>query len=288
MALHLLADQVIAKAQDSLTKRVQRLKENGIVPSLKVILVGNHAPSLIYTRNKKRFVESVGALCEIIQLDEKTSDRELISHLKAIEEAADIHGVIVQLPIPSHLHHLEISDYIPVQKDIDGFHPINLQRLLRGQKNEQLLVPCTPKGVMTLLEHYNISVSGKKCVILGRSMIVGKPMGMLLTNSNATVTLCHAKTENLREITKRADIVISAMGKPGMLDDTYFDSSKKSVVIDVGISRTYSGNIAGDVDFLKVEPIVSAITPVPGGIGPMTIFSVAENLILATERIHKI
>lgn len=259
------------------------LMEKGVQPFLKVILVGKNPASLIYTSNKKRYCERIGAKCEIMALDEKITEAEFLQIIKEINKDPAVHGCIIQLPLPEHLAHLSVGKLIAPEKDVDGFHPDNFYGLISNQRSDGYFVSCTPKGILTLLKEYEISVEGKSVAILGRSMIVGKPLACLLTNNNATVTLCHKKTQNLKEITKNCDILITAMGVPKFIDETYISDTRKQVVIDVGMNTDQNGNLCGDVNFEKIKDLVAAITPVPGGVGPMTIISLAQNLLQASK-----
>ena len=287
MSINLISKPIIEQELENLKIRCDKLKNRGITPNLQVLLVGNNKASKIYTNRKKKFCESFGAKCDIHHLNENISVDEFINELNKISSDKNVHGTFVQLPLPKQLANLEVEKLIPAEKDVDGFHPFNLFALLSDDKKSDYFRPCTPYGVMNLLKYYNISISGKHAVIIGRSMIVGKPMQMLLTNANATVTLCHSKTQNLSELTKKADIIISAIGKPKFLNETYIhpDQKNKTVVIDVGINTDQDGNLCGDVDFDKVSPLVYAITPVPGGVGPLTILTLSQNLLQAAEKI---
>ena len=259
------------------------LRDNNIIPQLKVILVGSDPASLIYTTNKKKFCEKIGAICEIIFLEENISETELRKTIELINHDENVHGCIIQLPLPKHLSHLDVGHLVSKEKDVDGFHPENLYALMRNANSSTDFVSCTPKGILTLMQESQISVSGKHIVIIGRSMIVGKPLAMLLTNHNATVTLCHSQTENLRELTKSCDILISAIGKAQLIDETYISPNKNQVIIDVGMNTDTHGQLCGDVNYERVVNLVSAITPVPGGVGPMTIVSLAQNLLQASK-----
>ena len=267
-----------------LQQMCEELKGQGVHPSLKVILVGNHPPSLIYTRNKKKFIEKIGGLCEIIHLEESISEDDLKNEIKNIADDSSVHGCFVQLPLPKHLGHIDVKQLMPANKDVDGFHQDNMMLVLEGDRGEKSLLPCTPKGIMTLLDFYGVDPSGKSAVVIGRSMIVGKPMMMLLTNANATVSLCHSRTQDISAYTKEADIVVAAVGKAKFLTKDFFNKDKKQIVIDVGMNHDENGKLCGDVDFENVKEIVKGITPVPGGVGPMTIFSLAQNLITAAKR----
>jgi methylenetetrahydrofolate dehydrogenase (NADP+)/methenyltetrahydrofolate cyclohydrolase len=259
------------------------LKEKNIFPSMKVVLVGSDPASLIYTSNKKKFCEKIGALCEIVTLDEKVSEKEFLHTINEINNDDLVHGCIIQMPLPKHLSHLDVGRLVKKEKDVDGFHPENLYALLSNNGDQHDFISCTPKGILTLMQESQISIAGKHVVIIGRSMIVGKPLAMLLTNHNATVTLCHSHTENLKELTKKCDILVSAIGKANFIDESYLSPDKNQVIIDVGMNTDTQGQLCGDVYFEKVEGLVSAITPVPGGVGPMTIVSLAQNLLQASK-----
>ena len=259
------------------------LRENNIFPQLKVILVGSDPASIIYTTAKKKFIEKIGALCDIITLDENISEIDLKKIIEEINCDDKIHGCIIQLPLPKHLTHLDVGHLVVKEKDVDGFHPENLYALMRNGSDSSDFISCTPKGILTLMQESQIIISGKRIVIVGRSMIVGKPLAMLLTNHNATVTLCHSSTKNLKEITKNCDILISAIGKAHFIDESYISSNKNQVIIDVGMNTDTQGQLCGDVHYERVANLVSAITPVPGGVGPMTIVSLAQNLLQASK-----
>lgn len=281
MALELAAKKLRDLELPKLKSECESLKRAGVWPHLKVILVGNHAPSLIYTRNKKSFCESFGARCEIVALDENIGEKEFLATLSDLALDPDVHGCFVQLPLPAHLKHLDVGKLIPAEKDVDGFHPLNLSRLLEG--DESGLVPCTPKGVMTLLDFYGVNVSGAHVVIIGRSLIVGKPLALLMTNHNATVTLCHSKTKNLEALTQMADIIVTAVGQTQLLRLEHLRSSKDQVLVDVGMNKKADGTLCGDMDLEQLKDHCRAYTPVPGGVGPMTIFSLAQNLLQAAR-----
>ena len=259
------------------------LKENNIFPHLKVVLVGSDPASVIYTSNKKKYCEKIGALCDIVALDENISEADFRKTIEQINQDDLVHGCIIQLPLPKHLTHLDVGHLVAREKDVDGFHPENIYALIANKSDERHFISCTPKGILTLMQESQISVSGKNVVIIGRSMIVGKPLAMLLTNQNATVTICHSQTEDLKEITKRCDILISAIGKAHFIDESYLSSNKNQVIIDVGMNTDTQGQLCGDVNYEKVFNFVSAITPVPGGVGPMTIVSLAQNLLQASK-----
>jgi methylenetetrahydrofolate dehydrogenase (NADP+)/methenyltetrahydrofolate cyclohydrolase len=284
MSLTLKASPVRSAALNDLEQRCQKLKERGVTPTMKVLLVGNHPPSLIYTRNKKRFIESFGGDCEIIHLDESISEEEFLSKLTQITENKEVHGCFVQLPLPEQLKHLDVGELIPPQMDVDGFHQQNLTDLMKGDTGEKTLLPCTPKGIITMLNHYDYSLSGKNVLVIGRSLIVGKPMALLALNHNATVTVAHSRTTNLKEQCQKADVIISAVGKAKFINKDYLNPNKKQILVDVGMNHDDEGKLCGDIDFADVEEHCEAVTPVPGGVGPMTILSLGQNLLQAAEK----
>ncbi|TNE97549.1 MAG: bifunctional methylenetetrahydrofolate dehydrogenase/methenyltetrahydrofolate cyclohydrolase [Deltaproteobacteria bacterium] len=265
-----------------LTDKCLELKEKGVLPSMKVILVGNNPASLIYTRNKKKFCEKFGADCEIIHLDEKISEKDFLGQVEKISADDKVHGCFIQLPLPDQLKHIEVGDLIPPHKDVDGFHRDNLNALLHGNEDKALL-PCTPKGIITMLDFYGEKLQGKNVVVIGRSMIVGKPMMLMMLNKNATATICHSRTVNLAEHTKRADIIVSAVGIAKFVKKEHLRAAGDQVLVDVGMNHDENGKLCGDIDFEDVVDHCKAITPVPGGVGPMTILSLAQNLLQAAE-----
>ncbi|MHB1606872.1 MAG: bifunctional methylenetetrahydrofolate dehydrogenase/methenyltetrahydrofolate cyclohydrolase FolD [Leptospirales bacterium] len=252
------------------------LRQKGRPPGLAVVLVGRDVASESYVRNKRGACSKVGIHAPEINLPETTSQQELESIIDRLNQDPAIDGILVQLPLPSSFQKEAILYRIDPAKDVDGFHPVNVGKLVIGLDT---LAPCTPTGIMTLLDRHHIPVSGKNAVVLGRSLIVGKPMALLLMNRDATVTVCHSRTSNLIGETRRADIVVAAMGKPLMVNADFIKPG--AVVIDVGISRNAEGKLVGDVDYASVAPIASAITPVPGGVGPMTIATLLDNTIRA-------
>jgi len=277
----LLAKPLIDQEIESLKNRVEQLKNKGVNPCLKIVLVGQDPASLIYTRNKKRFGDQVGADVEILRLDADIIKSEFLAQMIQLSQNQKVHGIIVQLPIPSHLQDIDLENLVPPNKDVDGFNFQNIGALIKGETSKSF-ISCTPKGIMELLNYYQLDLAGKHAVVIGRSMIVGKPLSMLLTNANATVTLCHSKTLKLHEHTRRADFIFSAVGKSEYLDENYIGSNLP-VVVDVGINRNQQGKLVGDVNFERVAPLCSAITPVPGGVGPLTIMSLMQNLLQAAE-----
>ena len=275
------AKPIVNDEIENLKKRVQKLKAR---PCLKVILVGNNPSSIIYVNNKLSFCKKINADCEIVKVDEKITKDSFIKLVREIAKDPSVSGLLVQLPVPEQLKDIEYSTLIPAEKDVDGFTQKNIFSLYneKARKNIVSLIPCTPAGIVKMAKFYQVSFEGKNVIIIGRSLIVGKPLSLLLSNLNATVTLCHSKTKNLKALTQQADIIISAMGQPNFIDANYFNESKSQIVFDVGISRL-NGKIVGDVKFDQVKEKVKAITPVPGGIGPMTILSLANNLVTAAE-----
>ena len=280
--LVLAAVPVREREREKLREHCIKLKKAGATPLLKVVLVGDNSASVLYTGRKKDFIKSLGGQCEIIQLESTISPEKFIGKVREIVENKDVHGCLVQLPLPPQLSGIPVGELIPKEKDVDGFNSKNLNLLLRGDKGEKALLPCTPKGIMTLLEYYDLSVEGRKVAVLGRSMIVGKPMAMLISNYNGTPTLCHSKTVDIRQICCDSDVIISAVGVPCFLDSSYIGENRP-IVIDVGINRNKDGSLCGDVDYDNVAPLCSAITPVPGGVGPMTVVSLARNLFQAVD-----
>ena len=261
-----------AKKQAALQEKVERLKaESGLVPGLVVILVGDDPASQVYVRNKERFAKKVGFLSETVRLSESISEEELIQVIEKYNKDERFHGILVQLPLPKHINDKRVILAIDPKKDVDGFHPMNTGHLWSGRP---VMVPCTPAGIMELLREYEVALEGKTAVIIGRSNIVGKPMAQLLLEKNATVTLAHSRTRNLAKVTKQADILIVAIGQGHFVTADFVKEG--AVVIDVGMNRDVDGRLIGDVDFEGVEPIASLITPVPGGVGPMTITMLME------------
>lgn len=255
------------------------LERTGVQPGLAVVLVGDDPASQIYVRNKQRACEQVGFRSEQQLLPGDTTPEALRAVIARLNAAPEIHGILVQLPLPPQLDEREIIMLIDSEKDVDAFHPINVGRLVSGGYS---LAPCTPAGIMQLLRRSGIEIAGRECVVVGRSNIVGKPMALLLLEANGTVTVCHSRTVGLAEICRRADILVSAVGKPGFITADMVKPG--AAVIDVGINRLPDGRVVGDVDFATVEPVAGAITPVPGGVGPMTITMLLENTLRAAER----
>ncbi len=247
-------------------------------PGLAVVLVGNDPASRIYVNNKKKACEEIGIRSFEYILPEKTTEEELIQLVETLNKDNSVHGILVQLPLPKHIDAENVLLRISPDKDVDSFHPFNMGRVMIG---DYYFLPCTPAGIMELLIRSGINLVGKECVVVGRSNIVGKPIAMLLLHSNATVTICHSKTRNLKEICRRADVLVVAVGKPKFINADYVKDG--AVVIDVGINRLEDGKICGDVDFDSVSEKASYITPVPGGVGPMTITMLLKNTIMSAE-----
>lgn len=283
MAQILNSAPIKKKITRDLKSEYKFLIANGIHPYLKVILVGNNPASIVYTATKKKYCERIGAKCDIIALSEDIEQNKFLEIINEINLDKEVHGCIIQLPLPKHLSHLDVGKLVSKEKDVDGFHPENLYALMSNSIDSSHFISCTPKGIVTLLTENNIEIAKKRVVIIGRSMIVGKPLALLLTNLDATVTLCHSKTSNIKDITRECDIVVSAMGVANLIDETFFSDRKNQVVIDVGMNTDTEGLLCGDVNFNAVKDHVLAITPVPGGVGPMTIVSLAQNLLQASK-----
>ena len=277
------AAPVVNKALLDLESRCGKLKKRGIHPLMKVILVGSHKPSLIYVRNKKKFCERFGARCDIVELSETISRKDFLLQLEKIAGDTKVHGCFVQLPLPKRLDAANMADLIPSHKDVDGMGPANFFHLACGDRGEKALLPCTPKGMISLLTHYKIPIAKKNVVVVGRSMIVGKPAALLFCNYHATVTLCHSQTQNLPDITSTADVLVVAVGRAKFINSSHIDEKRKPIIIDAGINDL-DGKLCGDVDYEDVHAQVGGITPVPGGVGPMTILSLAQNLLQAAEK----
>ena len=263
----------------SVEVRVNALKEQGITPGLAVILVGENPASKTYVANKQKSCEAIGMYSELIKMPEDTTQETLLDQIRELNNRQDIHGILVQLPLPKHIDEDAVIATISPEKDVDGFSPVSVGKMMLGQDT---YLPCTPFGVMKLLEHSGIDVAGKHAVIVGRSHIVGKPMGQLLLQKDATVTYTHSKTPDLPSFTKQADILIAAVGRENFITKEHIKPG--AVVIDVGINRDENNKLCGDVNFADVDGIASHITPVPGGVGPMTITMLLENTVQAAEK----
>lgn len=274
---------VVETLKKNLLRRCGELKARGTTPSMCVVLVGDNPASLAYIRNKRRLCEEVGAKFQLVGLPAEISEEDFREELRQLNADPEIHGIIVQLPVSEKLRSLDISHLVTPEKDIDGFHSKNYQRIYEGSTNLNSLLPCTPKGIVLLLQHYGYEIKGRHVVIVGRSLIVGKPLSLLLTNLGATVTLAHSQTRDLRAITRTADIVVAAIGRANYFDYSYFNPGRQTVVVDVGMNEL-NGKLTGDVDSNSVINAVGALTPVPGGVGPMTVVSLIENLLTAAEK----
>ena len=282
MAFIIDGKKISTEIKDETRDKVAELKAQGKEISLAVVQVGDNPASCVYVRNKKKACEYVGIKSVSHELPEETTEAELLDLIDKLNNDDSINGILVQLPLPAHMDENKVIDAISPYKDVDGFHLMNVGALSTGQNG---FISCTPYGIIQLLKRSNIDIAGKHCVVIGRSNIVGKPMSMLLLRENGTVTVVHSKTQNMKEITKQADILVVAIGKPKFVDDTFVKDG--AVVIDVGINRDEDNKICGDVDYDKVFDKVSAITPVPGGVGPMTIAMLMNNCLEAATKIQK-
>lgn len=278
MAFIIDGKKISSEIKDELKEKVAEYKKNGIEITLAVIQVGNDPASTVYVGNKKKACEYIGIRSLSYELEENISEKELLDLIEELNGRKDVNGILVQLPLPKHIDEDLVIKTIAPEKDVDGFHPQSVGALSIGQEG---FVSCTPAGIIQLLKRSNIEIEGKECVVIGRSNIVGKPISLLMLRENGTVTICHSRTKDLKEVTKRADILIVAIGKPKFVTREYVKEG--AVVIDVGIHRNAENKLCGDVDFDDVEPIVSAITPVPGGVGPMTIAMLMYNCVSSVE-----
>ncbi len=270
--------KISAEIKDELKAEVEELKKQGKEACLAVVLVGDDPASAVYVKNKKKACEYIGVKSLSYELPASTSEEELLELIDKLNKDDSVNGILVQLPLPSQIDENKVIRAIAPEKDVDGFHPQNVGALLIGEKG---YVSCTPAGVIQLLKRSGVSIEGKECVVIGRSNIVGKPMGVLLLRENGTVTIAHSRTKDLKDICKRADILVAAVGKPKMITEEYIKEG--AVVIDVGIHRMDNGKLCGDVDFDRVKDHVSKITPVPGGVGPMTIAMLMNNVVEAVR-----
>ena len=274
---------ISAAMREEIKADVAALHEKGIAPGLAVIIVGNDPASEVYVKNKGKACEEVGIYSEIIALPEQTSESELLARIDELNKRNDISGILVQLPLPRHISEKAVTERIIPEKDVDAFSDENVGKITVGSPR---FLPCTPAGVMEMLCREKIDISGKECVVVGRSNIVGKPMALLLLAENGTVTVCHSRTRDLVSHTRRADILVAAVGKPKFITGDMIKAG--AVVIDVGINRDESGKLCGDVDFASAERVASAITPVPGGVGPMTIAMLLKNTVTAAKIQNKV
>lgn len=269
---------VSAAVKAQVAEEVAALREKNIVPGLAVIIVGDDPASRVYVNNKKKACEALGIYSEEHALPGDTTEQELLALVESLNNRSDISGILCQLPLPKHLDEKKIINAISPIKDVDAFHPSNVGAIMIGDYH---FLPCTPAGIMELLRAADVQIAGKRCVVIGRSNIVGKPMAMLMLHANATVTICHSRTVDLAAVCREADILIAAVGKAGFVTADMVKPG--AVVIDVGMNRPEGGKLCGDVDFASVEPLCSAITPVPGGVGPMTIAMLMKNTLMAAK-----
>lgn len=278
MAMRIDGKAVSAKVKEEVAAEVEVLKKQGVCPGLAVVIVGDDPASRIYVNNKKKACQATGIYSEEYALPATTTQEELLALVETLNEKKNIHGILVQSPLPKGLDEGAVVEAIDPKKDVDAFHAYNVGKIMIGDYH---FLPCTPAGIMELLKAYQIEVEGKRCVVIGRSNIVGKPMAMLLLHQNGTVTVCHSRTKNLPEVTGQADILVSAVGKAHFVTADMVKPG--AVVIDVGMNRDENNKLCGDVDFDAVEPVASYITPVPGGVGPMTIAMLLKNTVTAAK-----
>ena len=274
---------ISAAVKAEVADEVAKLKNQGITPGLAVIIVGEDPASKVYVANKEKACESIGMASFKYALPENTTETELLELINKLNNDAKVNGILCQLPLPRHLNEELIINSIVPEKDVDAFHPHNVGKIMIGNYD---FLPCTPAGIMEMLKFENIDIEGKECVVIGRSNIVGKPMSMLLLHKNGTVTVCHSRTKNLKEVCRRADILVAAVGRANFV--TADMVKEGAVVIDVGINRLDNGKLCGDVNFAEVEPVASYITPVPGGVGPMTIATLMKNTLTAAKKQNNI
>lgn len=270
--------KISAEVKARATEEVKQLNAQGVTVGLAVVIVGDNPASRIYVNNKKKACEACGILSEEYALPAKTTENELLGLVEQLNNKKEINGILVQLPLPRHIDEKKIIAAISPLKDVDAFHAINVGKIMIGDFD---FLPCTPSGCMELIHSAGVSVSGKRCVVVGRSNIVGKPMAMLLLHENGTVTICHSKTQNLAEICREADILVAAVGRPRMITGDMIKPG--AVVIDVGMNRLPDGKLCGDVDFASASEVAGYITPVPGGVGPMTIATLMQNTVTAAK-----
>lgn len=270
--------KISGEIKDELKEKVAQLKEQGIEVTLAVIQVGNDPASTVYVGNKKKACAYIGIRSLAYELPGETTQEELLALVRELNDRKDVNGILVQLPLPAHIDEDTVIRTIAQEKDVDGFHPQSVGLLSIGQKG---FVSCTPAGIIQLLKRSGVEIDGRECVVVGRSNIVGKPMAMLLIRENGTVTVCHSHTKDLKEVTRRADILVVAIGKRQFITADYVKEG--ATVIDVGMHRKEDGKLCGDVDFDSVEPVAGAITPVPGGVGPMTIAMLMNNCVSSVE-----
>lgn len=274
--------QLAEALRKEIKAEAEQLTQQGITPGLAVILVGNDPASRTYVKNKEKACRALGMKSVLIELPGDVPEQALLGHIATLNEDPDIHGILVQLPLPPHINAQKIVEAISPEKDVDGFHPVNIGRMMTGQ---DAFLPCTPHGILKMVKSKDIRIEGKHVVVIGRSNIVGKPCGQLFLNENATVTYCHSKTADLKSFTRQADILVSAVGKAKFIKADFVKAG--AAVIDVGMNRDESGKLCGDVDFNEVKEKASYITPVPGGVGPMTITMLLSNTVKAAKRLHR-
>ncbi|KIQ95651.1 Bifunctional protein FolD protein [Anoxybacillus thermarum] len=283
MAAQIINGFELAKEKRTqLAKEVEQLKQQGIEPALAVILVGDHPASQSYVKAKQKACEEIGIRSILLTFPSDISEEFLLEQIARLNEDRSVHGILVQLPLPKQMNELHIIEAIAPEKDVDGFHPLNIGRMMTGQKT---FLPCTPYGILYMVQSLQVDIAGKHVVVVGRSNIVGKPVGQLFLREHATVTYCHSRTNDLAAITRQADILIVAVGKPKLITSPYVKEG--AIVIDVGVNRLESGKLCGDVDFDDVKEVASYITPVPKGVGPMTITMLLHNTIQAARELHK-
>ncbi len=270
---------ISAAVKEEVAKETAELKAKGVTPGLAVIIVGEDPASKVYVANKEKACEQLGMASWKYALPESTTEEELLELINKLNSDSKVNGILCQLPLPKHLNEELVINTIIPEKDVDAFHPQNVGKIMTGNYD---FLPCTPAGIMEMLKYENIDITGKECVVIGRSNIVGKPMAMLLLHKNGTVTICHSRTKDLKEVCRRADILVAAVGRANFVTaDMVKDGA---VVIDVGINRLDNGKLCGDVNFTEVEPKASYITPVPGGVGPMTIATLMKNTLTAAKK----
>ncbi|MEF7437183.1 bifunctional methylenetetrahydrofolate dehydrogenase/methenyltetrahydrofolate cyclohydrolase FolD [Paenibacillus lautus] len=273
--------QISEEIRKGIALEVEQLSKQNVRPGLAVVLVGDDPASHVYVRNKEKACHDLGFYSEVHRLPADSSQDEVLALVDKLNAQESIHGILVQLPLPKHIQEKAVIDAIAVEKDVDGFHPVNVGNLVIGDDS---LLPCTPAGVIEMIKRTGIEIAGKHAVVIGRSNIVGKPVSLLLQRENATVTMCHSRTGNMAEVARQADILVVAIGRANMIDASYVKPG--AVVIDVGMNRLENGKLAGDVDFESVKAVSGPITPVPGGVGPMTITMLMQNTLIAAKRLN--
>ncbi|MBY0160352.1 bifunctional methylenetetrahydrofolate dehydrogenase/methenyltetrahydrofolate cyclohydrolase FolD [Cytobacillus firmus] len=273
--------QISEEIRKGIALEVEQLSKQNVRPGLAVVLVGDDPASHVYVRNKEKACHDLGFYSEVHRLPADSSQDEVLALVDKLNAQESIHGILVQLPLPKHIQEKAVIDAIAVEKDVDGFHPVNVGNLVIGDDS---LLPCTPAGVIEMIKRTGIEIAGKHAVVIGRSNIVGKPVSLLLQRENATVTMCHSRTGNMAEIARQADILVVAIGRANMIDASYVKPG--AVVIDVGMNRLENGKLVGDVDFESVKAVSGPITPVPGGVGPMTITMLMQNTLIAAKRLN--